>query len=332
MHLWFQLLLCLVLIGIAGWFLSRNGDIIAEKTGLSGSWIGLLLLATATSLPEGVTGISSVTAAGTPDIAVGNILGAAVFNLAFLIVLDALYRKETLYSRAAHGHILSAAFGALMIAFVGFSLLLDQAGISPTLGHVGAYSPFIVLIYLVAMRAVYQYEQRTVANFVEDQTGRYAGISLRRAVTGYALAAVFVLVAGAWLPFVASELATLMGWQQSFVGALLVAAITTAPEAVVTLSALRLGAIDMAIANLLGSNLFNMVILAIDDLAYLPGSLLANVNETHALTALTGVMMSALVIAGLVFRPRGRALLGLSWISLGLLFFYVINAWILFAA
>lgn len=331
MTLWIQLLLCLTVIGIAGWHLSINGDIIAKKTGLSGSWIGLILLATATSLPELVAGLSAVTAAQAPDIAVGNVLGAAVFNLVFLVVLDALYRKETLYSRAAQGHILSAALGALLIAFVGFSLLLDQGGISPRLGHVGAYSPFILGIYLVAMRAVYQYERRTVAEFVEEQADHYAGITLRQAVIRYALAAASIVVAGILLPFIAKALAAAMGWEQSFVGTLLVAAVTTMPEAAVTLSALRLGAIDMAIANLLGSNLFNMTILAIDDIAFTQGPLLAAVSNTHALTALAAVMMNTLVIVGLIFRPKGRVLLGLSWISLGLFMLYIANTWVLFA-
>ncbi len=153
MILWLELLLCLAVIGYAGYFLSRYGDIIAEKTGMSASWVGLILLATATSLPELVTGISAVTAASTPNIAVGDVLGSTVFNLAILVILDALYQRETLYSRAAQGHILSAALGALLIAFAGFSLLLDHAGMSPTLGHVGLYTPLIVLVYIAAMRS-----------------------------------------------------------------------------------------------------------------------------------------------------------------------------------
>ena len=128
MLLWLQLLLCLGIIGYAGYFLSRYGDIIAEKSGISASWIGLILLSTATSLPELVTGISSVTFAGAPDIAVGDVLGSTVFNLAILVILDALYRRETLYSKAAQGHILSASLGTLLIAFAGFSHAQARAG------------------------------------------------------------------------------------------------------------------------------------------------------------------------------------------------------------
>lgn len=328
--IWLSLLVCLVVIGIAGWRLSRYGDILAEKTGLSASWIGLILLATATSLPELATGISAVAVASAPDIAAGDVLGSTVFNLLILVVLDAFYRRESLYTRAAQGHILSAALGALLIGISGFSLLLDQAGFSPSLGHVGLYSPLIVIVYVAAMRAVFQYERRTLAEFTEAALARYPDITTRQAWIGYGVAASAIVAAGSWLPFVAKALAVQMGWEQSFVGTLLVAAITSAPEAAVTLSALRIGAVDMAIANLLGSNLFNIAILAIDDLFYAPGPLLAAINPSHAITALTAVMMSALVIVGLIYRPKGRDVVGLSWISVGLFALYLLNTWLVF--
>lgn len=330
MILWLKLLICLVVIAYAGYNLSRYGDIIAEKTGMSGSWVGLILLATATSLPELVTGVSSVTVADAPDIAVGNALGSTVFNLAILIILDALYKRETLYSSAAQGHILSAALGGLMIGFAGFSLLLDSAGMSPVFGHVGLYTPFFVLIYFVAVRAVHKYEQRLHDAYTEASVERYPGVTLKKAITGFSLAAATVVATGIWLPFVAKDIAELMGWGESFVGTLLVAGVTSAPEVVVTVSALRIGALDMAIANVLGSNLFNIIYLAVDDLFYTQGPLLANVNSAHAITAFTSVMMSALVIVGFIYRPQQRAILKLTWISLGLFVLYILNTWVQF--
>lgn len=330
MILWLKLLICLVVIAYAGYNLSRYGDIIAEKTGMSGSWVGLILLATATSLPELVTGVSSVTMADAPDIAVGNALGSTVFNLAILIILDALYKRETLYSSAAQGHILSAALGGLMIGFAGFSLLLDSAGMSPVFGHVGLYTPFFVLIYFVAVRAVHKYEQRLHDAYTEASVERYPGVTLKKAITGFSLAAATVVATGIWLPFVAKDIAELMGWGESFVGTLLVAGVTSAPEVVVTVSALRIGALDMAIANVLGSNLFNIIYLAVDDLFYTQGPLLANVNSAHAITAFTSVMMSALVIVGFIYRPQQRAILKLTWISLGLFVLYILNTWVQF--
>jgi cation:H+ antiporter len=186
------------------------------------------------------------------------------------------------------------------------------------------------MVYLVAMRAVYSYEHRTLSEYTEDSAERYPDVTLRSAIKGYAWAAGAVVLAGSWLPFVAKDISAMMGWGQSFVGTLLVAAVTSAPEVAVTISALRIGAVDMAIANLLGSNLFDIIILAVDDLLYTRGPLLAHVDANHALTAFTAVMMSALATVGFIFRPQGRVVLGLTWVSLGLLMLYVLNLWILF--
>ncbi len=328
--IWLSLLACLVVIGFAGVRLSRYGDIIAEKTGLSRGWVGLILLASVTSLPELVTGISAVTVADVPDIAVGNILGACVFNLGFIVVLDFLYRKESIYTRAHQGNVLSAGYGVALIGFVGFNLLLHRDASIPTLGHVGLYSPVILLLYFLAMRSLYRYELAQVSEYVEDRAELHPEISLKQAVQGYVLASLLVVAAGVWLPYIAGDLAEAMGWKQSFVGTLFVAAVTTTPEIVVTVAALRIGAIDLAIGNLFGSNLFNIAILAIDDLVYLPGPLLADVSISHAASAFSAMMMGGLAVVGLVLRPTSRVVRTVSWISLLLLIIYLLNTLFLY--
>ena len=328
--IWLSLLACLAVIGVAGVRLSRYGDIIAEKSGLSRGWVGLILLATVTSLPELVTGLSAVTVANVPDIAVGDILGSCVFNLLIIVLLDFLYRKESVYTRARQGNVLSAGYGIALIGFAGFNLLLYRAGTIPSIGHVGLYTPAILLLYLLAMRSLYRYEKAQVSEYVEDRIELYPDMSLKQAVQGYAIAAVAVVAAGIWLPFIARDLAAVMAWEQSFVGTLFVAAVTSAPEVAVTVAALRMGAIDLAIGNLFGSNLFNIAILAIDDVAYLNGPLLADVSLTHATSAFSAMMMSGLAVVGLVLRPASRVMRTVSWISLLLLIIYLLNTWFLY--
>ncbi|MHB1213480.1 MAG: sodium:calcium antiporter [Thiobacillus sp.] len=328
--IWLSLLACLAVIGVAGVRLSRYGDIIAEKSGLSRGWVGLILLATVTSLPELVTGVSSVTVAMVPDIAVGDIMGSCVFNLLIIVVLDVLYRKESVYTRARQGNVLSAGYGIALIGFAGFNLLLYRDATVPSIGHVGLYTPVILLLYLLAMRSLYRYEQAQVRDYVEDRAELHPAMSLKQAVQGYAMAAVAVMAAGIWLPFIAKDLAAAMAWEHSFVGTLFVAAVTSAPEVVVTVAALRMGAVDLAIGNLFGSNLFNIAILAIDDLFYLPGPLLADVSITHATSAFSAMMMSGLAVVGLVLRPVSRVFRTVSWISLLLLVIYLLNLWFLY--
>jgi cation:H+ antiporter len=328
--IWLSLAACLAVIGVAGVRLSRYGDIIAEKTGLSRGWVGLILLATVTSLPELVTGLSAVTAARAPDIAVGDILGSCVFNLLIIVVLDFVHRRGSIYTRAHQGNVLSAGYGMALIGFVGFNLLLSRDDSFPAIGHVGVYTPTILLLYLLAIRSLYRYEKAQIGEYVEDRADLYPETRLEQAIRGYVVAAVAVVAAGIWLPFIARDLAVAMGWEQSFVATLFVAAVTSAPEVVVTVAALRMGQVDLAISNLFGSNMFDIALVAVDDLAYIPGPLLADVSISHAGSAFSAMMMSGLAVVGLVLRPQSRVLRTVSWISVMLLVIYLLNTLFLY--
>ncbi|MFZ5593854.1 MAG: sodium:calcium antiporter [Pseudomonadota bacterium] len=327
---WLQFAVCIALIGFAGYNLSRYGDVIVDKTGLSATWIGMILLATVTSLPELATGISAVTVADVPNIAVGNALGSCVFNLLAIMILDFLHREESIYTRASQGHILSAGFGVILIGFVGFSLLLDEKAVALSLGRVGIYTPVIVLLYAIAIRTVFRYEQQQMKAYAERVAARYPAITLRQAIFRYAMAALIVIGAGTWLPFVGTEMAAAMGWNKTFVGTLFVAFATTIPELAVTLSALRIGALDMAIGNLLGSNLFDILIIAIDDLFFFRGPILSHVSQQHALSALSATLMTGVVIVGLFYRPATRVLKTIGWTSLFLFSMYLFNSYVLY--
>lgn len=141
-----------------------------------------------------------------------------------------------------------------------------------------------------------------------------------------------MVVAGAavWLPFVGLDIAATMGWRATFVGTLFVAAATSAPEMIVTIATVRLGTLDMGIANLLGSNLFNMLVLAIDDIAYQPGSLFAAASPTHAVTAFAAVVMSGIVIVALLYRPSTRFFGVVGWTSLSLSIVYFLASYVIY--
>jgi cation:H+ antiporter len=100
------------------------------------------------------------------------------------------------------------------------------------------------------------------------------------------------------------------------------------PELVVTLAALRIGAINMAIGNVLGSNMFNMLVLAIDDAFYVQGSLFEAVSGAHLISAVVAMMMSAIVIVAVFVKPRVRVLGICSWASLALLALFALNGWL----
>jgi cation:H+ antiporter len=115
----------------------------------------------------------------------------------------------------------------------------------------------------------------------------------------------------------------------SFFGTTFLAASTSMPELVVSFSTILLCSYDMAVSNLLGSNLFNIVILAIDDLEYTGGFLLKDASEAHLISVLSTIIMSAIVIVGLTFRTAPKRFL-FAWDTSLIAVVYIINLVLLF--
>ncbi|HSR54523.1 MAG TPA: sodium:calcium antiporter [Acidobacteriota bacterium] len=326
---WIEFGVCLVLIGIAGSRLSLYGDVIAEKTGLSGTWIGILMLATVTSLPELVTGLSAVTLAEAPDIAVGGIFGSCVFNLAIIVLIDFVHRPDSIYEKTNNGLIVSAGYSIVIMGVGAFSLVLAGYG-EPHFLHISYSTPLIVLIYLLAMRNIFTFERTRQAEMTVDADFDYLHVSLPKAVFGYTVASLVVVAVGIWLPFVGQDLGAAMGWQNTFIGSLFIAFATSLPEMVVTVTAARLGAIDMAVGNLFGSNLFNILVLAINDAAYLPGPLLSASSPLHLISALSAVIMTGLAVVGIYMGARQRPFRIVGWVSVFLALAYLFNSYLIF--
>jgi cation:H+ antiporter len=329
MFLWLGFIICTLVIVYSGTKLSKYGDIIAEKTGMGKAWIGLVLMASVTSLPELVTGISSVTYAGVPNIAIGDVLGSCVFNMLIIAMLDAQYRIMPISAKAQQGNILSAAFGILLLSIVAVSIYLGNH-ISP-LGWIGPYSIFFIIFYLFAMRLVYLYEKRQIASFMKEKAVelRYKDIPTKTAVLNYTLNAAIVFIAAAFLPRIGEGIAETTGLGQTFVGNIFIAISTSLPEVVVSVSAVKIDAIDLAIGNLFGSNIFNIFILAIDDIFFVKGPLLSYANQNHIISALSAIIMTTIAVIGLTYRSTKKPLL-LAWDSIGILMVYVMNLMILY--
>jgi cation:H+ antiporter len=324
MYLWIAFIFCTLVIVYAGTRLSKYGDIVAEKSGLGRTWMGVVIMASITSLPELVTGVSSVTYAKVPDIAAGDVLGSCVFNLLILAVLDVLYRPLPVSSKAHRGNILSAAFGILLFSVVLISLFLGHRIIS--IGWVGFDTLVYVVIYCIAMRMIYSYEKRQISAFVKDMAEemKYEGISTKSAVVHYSINAIIVVLAAIFLPKIGEGIADSTGLGQTFVGNVFIAISTSLPEVVVCIAAVRMDAVDLAIGNLFGSNIFNILILAIDDLMFFEGPLLSFVNPNNIISAIFAIAMTTTAIIGLSYRAEKKAFL-LAWDSIVIVLLYVLN-------
>ena len=326
---WLKFCICAALVIFFGAKLSRYGDIIADKTRLGGLWVGLLLLAAVTSLPELVTGIGAVTVVESPDLAMGTAFGSNLFNLTIIAILDIVYRQGPLLTWAGAGHRISAGVGIVLMGFAAGSILLSRVW-DGALGWIGIYSLVLVVLYILGASRIFRFEQKQ-GGAQQARALRYENISSRRAYAGFAVAALAIIGLGTWLAIIGDELAEGTGWGSSFVGSLFLAATTSLPELVVSIVALRLGAIDMAIANMLGSNMFNMgIVIAGYDLFYPQASIFAASSTSHVYAASMAILMTLIVIGGLTFRAKKKLPIGMSWYSAALIVAYLAGAYIIF--
>jgi cation:H+ antiporter len=328
---WLQFLLSLLIILFAGTKLARYGDAIAEKTGLSRVWIGLVLLAVITTMPELVTGISAVALVKLPNLALGNFLGSCIFNLAIIAVLDILYRPAPLLSRVRTRHLLTAGLGILLISFVAGSILAGERFSGFALGWVGIPTIIIFIFYLLVIRRILFYERYHQPQPVETVSPRYEELDNKTVYLRFTLAALAIIGAGIWLAFIGGEITTTYSWSASFVGSLFLAVATSMPELVVSIAAVRLGAIDMAVAGILGANMLNMANLFVADLFYRQGPILSSVESDHLITAVVAMAMTLLVISGIRFRQKQKTFKFISWYAVALIGLYLLGFYRLFS-
>ena len=327
---WLKFTACVLIILFAGTRLARYGDAIAEKTGLGRLWIGLVLLAAITSVPELVTAVSASAWVKLPDLAVGDLLGSCMFNLTIIGMLDILHRPAPILSQASPRQVKSAGIGIVLIAIAAGGILAGERFSGLTIGWVSIPSIIIPSLYTAGIWWLFRSERSIQSQLTEAVSLQYKGLSVKTVYLRFALAAAAVIGAGIWLSFIGDELAATYHWHASFVGSLFLAISTSLPELVVTIAALRLGAIDMAVADILGSNMFNMAIIGPVDAAYTRGSVFSLVSGAHLITAAVSIAMSLLVIAGLRYRQQRKAFSLVSWYTPLLIGLYIFGIYRLF--
>lgn len=304
---WLKFIICAAIIFFAGSKLTHYGDAIAEKTGLCRAWIGVVLLASITSLPEVANSISAVTIAKSPDLAVGDLLGACMINMFTLSWLDIFswYRgRKSIFINPMESNILSSFFGIGLLLITSIGLALSRTVFDYQIFGFSVYTAMIFLLYLLAQRFVFKHSENP--EFSEESEKMYAHLSPKKVYLFFSLCALIVVIAGSWLPFIGNEIVSVMGWGKTFVSVLFLALATTLPEMTVSVSALRLGAIGMSIGNLVGSNVFNIAVLFIADIFYRPGSILADVSPNMLYPALFGTILLFIVYVSLKKQITNR--------------------------
>ena len=326
MLVWVQFVGSAIIIVLAANYLARYGDAIALRTGLSGMFVGTLLLAGATSLPELLTNINAIRM-GVPNLAAGNVFGSNMFNMLMLGIIDVMFWRRRVLRHVATSHALSASIAILLIGMSVFFILAD---IDISIGWLGIDSLLLMVAYFVGVRLLGGGDERSdVSPSAEELTS--LGIpTLRRAVLGFSLAALALVLINPLLVRSSINIAEITGLGAGFVGAALVATVTSLPEMTTTIVAVRMGAYDLAVGNLFGSNMFNMAVLGFSDLFYVDGRLFGAIDPAFAITGLLGMLLTTMALIGNL-APRRRRLRIVEIDALLIIVVYALGLWLLYA-
>lgn len=301
--IWVQFIISTVVIVAAASMLARYGDIIAARTNLGGLFIGTLLLAGATSLPELLTAINSINL-GVPDLTVGNFFGSSMFNMFMIGILDLFYRKGRILKRAAVNHALTAGIAVFL---TGLAVFFIESKIEFRIAWIGVDSLLIMGFYFFGTYLL-QMSNSTNSAAVEAAVEiDLSGLpSLRHALIGFGTATLVLVFITPVLVNSSVGIAEQTGLSTGFVGVALVAVVTSLPEVVTTIAAVRIGAFDLAVGNLFGSNVFNIFALGISDIFYSGGALLVDLNPALALAGELALLMTVLALIGNLARVERR--------------------------
>jgi len=299
---------------VVGKKLSLYGDAIGDLMGIEKSWIGIVMLAAVTSLPEMVTSISA-TLMGNPEMAVSNIFGSNLFNIFVVFIIDVFVLKNTSFSSNVSSKNFMGAFWAIIL-----TLIFLLGFLFPTEGilNISLFSLIILGVYFLAMKAIYLYEHNGNNELSEKlETSKKevhqiteAGITLPTAKKGFIISAFLVVILGTGLSFVGDKIAVtpIFGIElgKSFVGLILIALATSLPELTVSIEAIKLGSFDMAAGNLLGSNIFNIMIIFITDLFFRRGNIYSVLTSFHMLTAMFSMLILLVFMIGIMFKMKRK--------------------------
>lgn len=301
--IWLQFVISALILVAAAIKLAEYGDAIGYHTRLSGMFVGALLIASATSMPEILTMINAINQDHI-NLTAGDLFGSSMFNMLLLGLLDMIFYRNRILRRVALKHALTAGLGTMLTGMAVFFILSD---IHIKLGWFGLDSLLMMAMYFVG---IWLLRSNSQGGGLDD--GDLAGETadnippLRIAIIGFGVAVGVLFVVVPWMVRSGSAIAEMTGVGDGFVGILLIAGVTSLPELVAMIAAVRFGAYDMAVGNLFGSNVFNMFALALADLFYVQGSFLGAIDPLFALAGLLAMLLTTLGLIGNLAQAERR--------------------------
>jgi cation:H+ antiporter len=293
------------LVWWAGGRLARHADELARKIGLDSALMGVVLLGGMTSLPEATVAVTA-TLNGAPLLTVNDILGSAAINVLILAVADAVYGRKALTATPGNPHsLLQGTLSALVLLMVPAAVI---AGDRLVFG-VGGWSWGLLVAYAVALWMVSN--AKGSPSWVPDPQGPPAreappaeppADSTGRLASRIGLMGLAIMGAGYVLAESAQAIAAQSGLGESFVGAVLLGFATSLPEVSTVVAAVRMKRYAMAIGDVFGTNLFNVIILVLVDALHDGPPVLPAAGAFAAFAALMAAAMTLVFVVGLIER------------------------------
>ncbi|MEA1940063.1 MAG: sodium:calcium antiporter [Candidatus Caldatribacteriota bacterium] len=301
LNLWLLFLLCAAIIIFTGIKLTRYGDIIAEKTGVGRLWIGAALIPLATSLPE-ISSSSSAAWINAPDLAIGNIFGSIMFNLLIIAIIDFAHGPGSLFKEVDTGQVLTAILGIFLFGIAALAILIK---FSTLIFGVGIDSLILIILYFLGILIIFRYSKKNRPDEILGiSQANYSAYSLAITNIKFFIAGIIIIFTAIELAKVANELAELTGWGTTFMGTIMLAIITSLPELVTSITAIRIKAYDLALGIVLGANILNMTIPFFSDIFYAGPPILSVISPQHIISALMAIILTSIAIASVVYKPK----------------------------
>ena len=283
----------------------------------------MLLLGAITSLPE-MSAVSTGAFYGNAALATNNLLGSLAVNVAMIAVVDAVVRQSALTALVGG---LSTLLQAIL-SIVALTLTVTAMTVGDRLvAGVGVWTAVIAACVVTCFWLAAGYGERSQWQIAGTRVAIGEARSARRSgrvpvpkaagstgglVFRIGLSAIVIVCAGFMLARTSEAIANQTGLKARLAGFLLLGFVTSLPELATILGAVRLGRYDMAIADVFGTNLFNVGLLVVADAFYSGGPILNETNSFERVACLLCLLMSAIYAVGLLER-RDRTFCGLGY-------------------
>ncbi len=286
--------------------LGKYVDIIDAKSKISGAFIGGVMLAAVTSLPELFTSLSAVWIVKENSLVIGNILGSDLINFAFFGAILLIFSRGLKKAKFSKFYYVALGICACMYGVVAIGLYLSDY---VQFSWFSLVSPAILVLYVI-------YVSKMPKTSESDGDKKDEGLTLKQAVIRFSICAVVLIGASIALTYLTDIVAENLNLGKTFAGALFLGVATSLPELISSVTLCHRGNFDAAAGNIIGSNIFNFVILFVADVfSFMPnGSGIYILNSESKWLLIFGAVAVVSTLAMLFVKnktkPTGRALFG----------------------